>query len=258
MKTRSKARGRGKLTTFQPVPEGQVAEQGTSSEGGSTVAIFDVELLQGRTRSQRKAMKRVATSDAPVIPGGEKPPSEDLSSTDSALEGSSAIPQAEEVPAQHHTHHRAAVSAHLCQVLSLFLKEFEDYINDWIPHRDKYLDELIRVDGLGAGAGTAAISCSGCKLAGVDWKGMLRCLDCDRTRLLCEACVIKEHKHHYLHTIQVCKRLFFRIVADTLLEMEWQIFPANITSRPEDDSASRSRRRTLPQHRQTQAKAGSM
>ncbi|KAI0764426.1 hypothetical protein BC629DRAFT_1293606, partial [Irpex lacteus] len=80
---------------------------------------------------------------------------------------------------------------------------------DWIPYRDQYLDELLRREGLGDDAESALVPCALCKAQESTQNGEFRCLDCYGTRLLCQSCIVEEHKHHSLHSIQRWNGLYF-------------------------------------------------
>ncbi|TDL14888.1 hypothetical protein BD410DRAFT_704248, partial [Rickenella mellea] len=67
---------------------------------------------------------------------------------------------------------------------------------EWTRQRDEYLDEMIRLDGLGSDS--APLSCAYCGL-----EGRCRCLDCFNSRIMCDGCARSKHKHNPFHRIEV-------------------------------------------------------
>jgi hypothetical protein len=68
-------------------------------------------------------------------------------------------------------------------------------LQEWLPHRETYVDELLRHDGR---AGQRA--CAGCNSDSPD---LFKCKDCFGGKLLCYVCVVKFHDSHPLHRILV-------------------------------------------------------
>ncbi|KAI0055821.1 hypothetical protein BV25DRAFT_1921506 [Artomyces pyxidatus] len=64
----------------------------------------------------------------------------------------------------------------------------------WIPVREEYLDEVIRLDGRGMFADTTS-----CPMCGVAGSPTIRCRDCFGGELLCVPCAVKMHSRNPLH-----------------------------------------------------------
>ncbi|TDL25097.1 hypothetical protein BD410DRAFT_717811, partial [Rickenella mellea] len=69
-----------------------------------------------------------------------------------------------------------------------------DALLEWKLHRNEYLDEHIRLDGLGD---SSALLCRSC-----GQEGLCRCLDCFNGAILCDGCMSAKHKHNPLHRIE--------------------------------------------------------
>ncbi|TDL14069.1 hypothetical protein BD410DRAFT_687969, partial [Rickenella mellea] len=75
---------------------------------------------------------------------------------------------------------------------------------EWSKLRDSFLDELLRLDGLGSQQ--APLSCHGCGAAG----NIFRCVDCRDTGFYCSACLCKEHSRLPLHRIEQWDEGYFK------------------------------------------------
>lgn len=73
-------------------------------------------------------------------------------------------------------------------------------VQDWIPHRQKYLDELLRIEGLGEEAQPPRCPCCPPESAS---EGKYKCEDCFGGALLCEKCTVEKHKFLPLHRLLV-------------------------------------------------------
>lgn len=71
-------------------------------------------------------------------------------------------------------------------------------LKDWIPHRQRLVDQLLAQDGLGESA-----SIPDCQLCGVK-PGTMKCRDCFGMALLCQECTLNAHLRLPLHRILVC------------------------------------------------------
>ncbi|KAG1866481.1 hypothetical protein C8R48DRAFT_747671 [Suillus tomentosus] len=71
----------------------------------------------------------------------------------------------------------------------------------WIPERQAFLDETLRLEG----RGNAGISCC-CGLAAP----LFRCRDCFGTQMFCQECVLQSHTNNPLHRIDMWNDLFFQ------------------------------------------------
>lgn len=69
-------------------------------------------------------------------------------------------------------------------------------VKTWIPHRDQYLDRMMRLEGRGA---WWTKGCAQCKESNPTW----RCEDCFGGRMLCMSCCISRHQDEPLHLLQV-------------------------------------------------------
>lgn len=70
----------------------------------------------------------------------------------------------------------------------------------WIPLRDEYLDETMRLEG----RGDASDECAECRTAGAT----LQCEDCIGNQLVCPGCCVLHHQRSPLHRIKVSRVLF--------------------------------------------------
>ncbi|TDL14220.1 hypothetical protein BD410DRAFT_846231 [Rickenella mellea] len=69
-------------------------------------------------------------------------------------------------------------------------------MENWIPHRDAFLDEILRVEG--RGCSPSGGSCAGCSIV----PGIIRCWDCHGTDIYCEDCTRGRHLHLPLHRVE--------------------------------------------------------
>ncbi|KAI0039250.1 hypothetical protein FA95DRAFT_1612723 [Auriscalpium vulgare] len=76
-------------------------------------------------------------------------------------------------------------------------------LNEWLPLRDQYVDELIRHDGRGDYHSTD--KCSACGIAA----GTSRCIDCLGSPPLCNGCLCAGHVNNPLHRVQRWNENFF-------------------------------------------------
>lgn len=92
-------------------------------------------------------------------------------------------------------------------------------MEQWIPHRDQYLDELLRHEGLGDA--TASPICADC---GVE-NGLYKCASCCGDRITCGSCMVASHSMLPLHVILVSFALsFVSPITDIQTEMERALF----------------------------------
>ncbi|KAI0038982.1 hypothetical protein FA95DRAFT_1585382 [Auriscalpium vulgare] len=75
----------------------------------------------------------------------------------------------------------------------------------WIPLRDEYLDEVLRLEGRGACFG--AVRCSG-GCSGEE-EATIRCRDCFGGGMACVGCAVKSHALHPLHRVEQWNGSFF-------------------------------------------------
>ncbi|TDL15288.1 hypothetical protein BD410DRAFT_732930, partial [Rickenella mellea] len=67
---------------------------------------------------------------------------------------------------------------------------------EWTRQRDEYLDELLRLDGLGSYP--SPMSCRSC-----GQEGLCRCLDCFDGPILCKSCMCSKHPLNPLHRVEL-------------------------------------------------------
>lgn len=95
----------------------------------------------------------------------------------------------------------ASVSRSVCFAWPLHeltsLHAQDEPLRTWIPYRDQYLDEVLRLEGR-AWARTTA-QCPRCTGA----VPTFRCTDCTGGDLLCQGCLVEIHAHLPLHRVQV-------------------------------------------------------
>lgn len=70
-------------------------------------------------------------------------------------------------------------------------------LEQWIPHREEFADELFKLEALYLGDKPAP-----CQICSSDI-APFRCLDCFSFGPACEDCVLRQHEHHIFHRIQV-------------------------------------------------------
>ena len=75
-------------------------------------------------------------------------------------------------------------------------RDQDDPLREWIPLRDEYLRESIRVEGRGDCDHSC---CPFCSSATPEY----RCSDCFGTQLLCKSCFLQAHQYLPLHTVKV-------------------------------------------------------
>jgi hypothetical protein len=98
--------------------------------------------------------------------------------------------------------------------------EWDIPLASWVLHRDKYLDELMRLEG----RGRYEHLCAGCNTPFPNF----RCKDCIHGALWCQACLVKRHSQSPLHVIEVRFLLsIFLFVSDGCnVVVEWPLFSA--------------------------------
>lgn len=69
-------------------------------------------------------------------------------------------------------------------------------MQDWLPYRDRYLDELLRHEGKN---GISDPPCSRCQVGAGDFK----CQDCFGNTLHCQQCILDCHRNLPLHRLLV-------------------------------------------------------
>ncbi|KAH8109623.1 hypothetical protein DFH11DRAFT_1469634, partial [Phellopilus nigrolimitatus] len=90
-------------------------------------------------------------------------------------------------------------------------------LQTWLPHREVFLDELLRHDGRIASVDLD--TCHSCKTGDAS----IRCIDCYGRGLVCRDCAIKNHSHQPLHRIQVWTGEFFRKTSLQVLGLRMQL-----------------------------------
>ncbi|KAI0083018.1 hypothetical protein BDY19DRAFT_901053, partial [Irpex rosettiformis] len=75
-------------------------------------------------------------------------------------------------------------------------------IRDWVPFRPWYLDEMIRRDGLGDETSNPSPCCKMCPPTDSNRPASFRCMDCDGCSLLCEDCMVRDHRCRCLHAVE--------------------------------------------------------
>lgn len=80
-------------------------------------------------------------------------------------------------------------------------------LKEWIPHRDEYLAEMIRLEGRGD---AELESCPRCP-PGASSVPCYRCKDCFGMQLLCGTCCVEVHGNNPLHVIEV-RAMAFSVV----------------------------------------------
>ncbi|KAI0039074.1 hypothetical protein FA95DRAFT_1504685 [Auriscalpium vulgare] len=96
-------------------------------------------------------------------------------------------------------------------------------VKDWLPLRDTYLDEMMRLDGLGDHTDLPmCLGCSG-KEGGASSVGEFRCESCTGGVLMCADCTVSAHATHPFHRIQKWNGHFFERVALQQLGLRVQL-----------------------------------
>ncbi|KAI0039084.1 hypothetical protein FA95DRAFT_1657962 [Auriscalpium vulgare] len=88
----------------------------------------------------------------------------------------------------------------------------------WIPLRDEYLDEVLRLEGRGPYA--TANQCPRCT---TDADPSIRCSDCVGGELLCVPCILKLHSRNPLHRVEKWNRTAFERVSLASLGLRIQL-----------------------------------
>ncbi|KAJ7735423.1 hypothetical protein DFH07DRAFT_870763 [Mycena maculata] len=73
------------------------------------------------------------------------------------------------------------------------------YLNSWVPLRDEYLAEFLRLEGRGD---VATDFCPACPEGHAAANPRYRCMDCTYPDLLCQACCVREHANRVLDRIE--------------------------------------------------------
>ncbi|KAF8176561.1 hypothetical protein BJ912DRAFT_1024344 [Pholiota molesta] len=74
----------------------------------------------------------------------------------------------------------------------------------WVPYIDRYVEELLRLEGRGDSSDADSCASSNCLSA-----PMYRCTDCQDARMFCSACIVAHHQSLPYHRIQFWNGSFF-------------------------------------------------
>lgn len=80
---------------------------------------------------------------------------------------------------------------------------FQTRMEQWVQHRPVFLDELLRLDGLGD-ALDGPVLCPDCST----YPAQFRCKDCFWGTMRCSVCTVSFHQSLPLHRIEVCQVSF--------------------------------------------------
>ncbi|KAF8153587.1 hypothetical protein K438DRAFT_1622801, partial [Mycena galopus ATCC 62051] len=69
----------------------------------------------------------------------------------------------------------------------------------WVPRRQRFLDELLRLEGRGDHRHQS--KCANCDVAAA--AAVWRCKDCFTDALFCQACLVRLHRDNPLHRVEV-------------------------------------------------------
>ncbi|KAI0654576.1 hypothetical protein C8Q70DRAFT_876809, partial [Cubamyces menziesii] len=86
-------------------------------------------------------------------------------------------------------------------------------INDWLPFRDDFLDELLRYEGCEQPIESGEVLCELCNTV----EAMARCQDCRRRPLVCKECLLHSHTDLPLHRPEIWDES--RFVRTTLYDL---------------------------------------
>jgi hypothetical protein len=111
----------------------------------------------------------------------------------------------------------------------------DEPLKQWIPLRDEYLDELLRLEGRGEFTSPTCPSCVYDAFDVFDDSSTpslpsIQCQDCFTGELLCEKCCMRLHQQHPLHIIEVSIFKYQIIVSNMTLSHRNGM--ANILSAP--------------------------
>lgn len=115
-------------------------------------------------------------------------------------------------------------------------------MHEWVERRQEYVDEFLRLDGLGDIDGEAV--CATCAIL----PGLYKCKDCFGGSLHCGACTVHIHRVLPLHRILVGSSKSTRrpFKAHAFIAMVWYLLSRYKLTRSRPQSPSWSRRRDLP------------
>jgi hypothetical protein len=87
----------------------------------------------------------------------------------------------------------------ICNSSESFIDTMLQYrpLQDWLPHRQEYLDELLRHDG------RKGVASNNCSMNGCVNPGDFLCRDCMHERSFCQDCLVDMHRFLPLHRIMV-------------------------------------------------------
>src|SRR5215510_1982560 len=105
-------------------------------------------------------------------------------------------------------------------------------VQEWLPHRQDYLEELLRHEGR-----AGHVSCRDCS----EMSGEFKCIDCFGSCLYCQACLLAWHNLLPFHRVKVYIWFFFRLYSEThnLGAMERSILSEHVTQRSRTCSSTR-------------------
>lgn len=76
-------------------------------------------------------------------------------------------------------------------------------LRDWIPFRDTFLDEMVRLEGLGEHDRVPLCEACVVRKELPAREGIFRCADCTQGLRICQGCMLVQHEAMHLHRIQV-------------------------------------------------------
>ncbi|KAH9845982.1 hypothetical protein C2E23DRAFT_872607 [Lenzites betulinus] len=91
-----------------------------------------------------------------------------------------------------------------------YLASQDEPMKAWIPKRDEYLHELLRLEGRG---GYARNRCESCPDGETANEAVIRCCDCSPRPLCCGSCAVRQHAHTPYHRFQRWERGVFVITS---------------------------------------------
>ena len=94
---------------------------------------------------------------------------------------------------------------------TVFLQDLP--LKNWIPLRDEYLNELLRLEGRGD---PTTVKCPTCDADPAVAEPIFRCRDCLFPHPRCSGCLLTAHAHHPFHRIEVRPR-FIRSCAELII-----------------------------------------
>lgn len=114
-------------------------------------------------------------------------------------------------------------------------------MHDWVKNvRQSYLNELVRLDGLGD-----SDDCPPCSVCGLE-PGNICCMECSSSGMFCSTCAVESHVLSPLHRVEVSMSTTQGFVLNSSTGVARWLLPANFLVKSRARCTHRTRRPSMP------------